>query len=161
VDPIHTNIPVDFVLEHHPATARRLTQAEALELLRAEHERGHLHSAWFKDAMFDRFYAICNCCKCCCGGIEAMVKHDTRMMASSGYVARINEEVCSACGDCAQSCPFEAISVNGHAVLDWEKCMGCRVCVDQCSMESITLVRDERKGAPLDVRTLIPERQHA
>jgi hypothetical protein len=39
--------------------------AEALDLLRAEHERGHLHSAWFKDVMLNRFYAICNCCKCC------------------------------------------------------------------------------------------------
>ena len=28
---------VDFVLEHHPQTSRRLTQAEALELLKAEH----------------------------------------------------------------------------------------------------------------------------
>ena len=55
-----------------------------IKLLQSEHERGHLHSAWFKDACIDRFYSICNCCKCCCGGIEAMVKHDIPMMASSG-----------------------------------------------------------------------------
>ena len=42
---------VDFLLEHNPQSTRRLTQAEAVELLRAEHQRGHVHSAWFKDAM--------------------------------------------------------------------------------------------------------------
>ncbi|MGA2629944.1 MAG: hypothetical protein ABSG54_06975 [Terriglobia bacterium] len=66
---------VDFILEHNPHSSRHLTQAEALDLLRVEHERGHLHSAWFKDAMRNRFYAICNCCKCCCGGIEAMTRY--------------------------------------------------------------------------------------
>ena len=61
---------VDLVLGYHPDKSRRLTQEEALDLLQAEHERGHVHAAWFKDAMLGRFYAICNCCKCCCGGIQ-------------------------------------------------------------------------------------------
>lgn len=53
-----------FVLEHHPQTSRLLTRQEALALLQAEHERGHVHVAYFKDACDDRFYAICNCCSC-------------------------------------------------------------------------------------------------
>ena len=48
----------DATLKHHPGKSRRLSRDEALALLKAEHERGHLHSAWFKDAMGDRFYAI-------------------------------------------------------------------------------------------------------
>lgn len=74
----------DFMLDHHPQTARRLTQQEALKLLQSEHERGHFHSAWFKDVMLDRFYAICNCCPCCCAGLEVMKKYGTPMLASSG-----------------------------------------------------------------------------
>ncbi len=54
-----------FVLEHHPRRARRITPDEATEILRAEDERGHVHHAFFKDAMLGRFYAICNCCSCC------------------------------------------------------------------------------------------------
>jgi tetratricopeptide (TPR) repeat protein len=50
-----------------------LSPAEAVEILEAEHRRGHVHAAYFKDACLDRFYVICNCCKCCCGGIDAMV----------------------------------------------------------------------------------------
>jgi|Deesub1362B_J571_1020462.scaffolds.fasta_scaffold10562_2 Pyruvate/2-oxoacid:ferredoxin oxidoreductase delta subunit len=149
---------VDFVLEHNPQSSRRLTQAEALELLEAEHERGHLHSAWFKDAVMDRFYAICNCCKCCCGGIEAMVKYGIPMMASSGYVAQVDETLCAACAACEDACPFRAIQVNEMSVVNWEACMGCGVCVGQCPNEAMSLVRDERKGVPLDVRLLVQEK---
>jgi len=145
---------VDFILEHHPETSRRLDQAEAVELLEAEHARGHLHSAWFKDVMLGRFYSICNCCKCCCGGIEAMRKHGVPMVASSGYVARVEEAACTACGVCEESCPFGAIEMDGTAVVNWEACMGCGVCVGQCPSQALSLVRDEKKGEPLDVRLL-------
>ncbi|MCX6634239.1 MAG: 4Fe-4S binding protein [Acidobacteria bacterium] len=145
----------DFVLEHQPGAARRLTQAEALELLQQEHERGHVHSAWFKDAMLNRFYAICNCCKCCCGGIASMVNRGVRMMAGSGYVAEINPELCAACGDCMDACPFLALSRNGEGTQrDWDRCMGCGVCQVKCSTGAISLMRDQRKGIPLDVRAL-------
>jgi len=146
---------VDFILEHHPNSSRRLTQAEALELLEAEHRRGHLHTAWFKDACLDRFYGICNCCKCCCTGIEAMVKYGTPLMLSSGYVAKVDEASCTSCGACEDACAFKAIKMNGSATVNWEKCMGCGVCQGQCPSEAISLVRDERKGIPMDVRLLV------
>jgi len=146
---------VDFILEHKPKTSRRLTQAEALELLQAEHERGQLHSAWFKDALLDRFYAIGNCCKCCCGGVMAMTKYDIPMLASSGYVAQVDESNCSLCGICVDTCPFGAVSMDGELLVNWNKCMGCGVCVGQCPTDGIALVRDEEKGVPLDVRLLV------
>ncbi len=148
---------VDFIVKHHPESSRRVSQPEALELLQAEHERGHLQSAWFKDAMGGRFYAICNCCKCCCLGIEAMVKYGTPMVASSGYVAQVDESLCTDCKTCEDVCPFEAIRVDGTASVNWEACMGCGVCVGQCSNAAMSLVRDERKGVPLDVRVLAHE----
>jgi dissimilatory sulfite reductase (desulfoviridin) alpha/beta subunit len=149
---------VDFTLEHNPQSSRRLTQAEALDLLGAERERGHLHSAWFKDACLNRFYAICNCCTCCCGGIETMTKYGIPTVAPSGYVAHTDEDLCTACGTCADACPFGALSVEGDEnVLNWEKCMGGGVCVEKCSNDATSLVRDERKGLPLDVRLLARE----
>jgi ferredoxin len=145
---------VDFILEHHPATSRRLSTLEAVELLQAEHERGHVHAAYFKDAMLDRFYAICNCCKCCCGGIEAMVQHGVPMISSSGYVAQVESAYCTACGTCEDVCPFGAINVDETAQVTCEKCMGCGVCEGQCAQGAISLARDARKGVPLDVRAL-------
>jgi len=146
---------VDFILEHNPHSSRRLTQAEALKTLQEEHERGHLHSAWFKDVMLNRFYAICNCCKCCCAGIEAMAKYGVRFMASSGYVADVNQELCNLCEACVDACPFHALSTtDSNVARSWELCMGCGVCVEKCPTQAMSLVRDEKKGIPLDVRAL-------
>ena len=60
-----------FTAEHHPQRTRWITQDEAERILTEEHERGHVHHAFFKDAMLGRFYAICNCCECCCGAMQA------------------------------------------------------------------------------------------
>ncbi len=144
----------DFTLDHHPNRSREISQQEALDLLWAEHERGHVHTAYFKDACDNKFYAICNCCSCCCGGLIAMMKNDVPMVASSGYVAQIDKELCIACGDCEDACPFGAITTNGTSEVSWEKCMGCGVCEGKCEIEAVTLVVDDKKGVPLDVREI-------
>ncbi|MCJ7784036.1 MAG: 4Fe-4S binding protein [Desulfobacterales bacterium] len=46
---------------------------------------------------------------------------------------------------------FKAIKMNGSATVNWEKCMGCGVCTGQCPTQAIALIRDERKGVPMDV----------
>jgi NAD-dependent dihydropyrimidine dehydrogenase PreA subunit len=153
---------VDFAVEHNPDTARRLTQQEALDLLQAEHDRGHVHSAWFRGACADRFYAICNCCKCCCCGVENMTKYGIINVAPSGYVPKIASERCESCGTCVEACPFQALAMgDGHAELSWKKCLGCGVCVGRCKKGNIELVRDERKGVPFDVRALLADRAFA
>ena len=74
-----------FVSEHHPGRSRWITQDEAVEILWAEQERGHVSHAFFKDAMLGRFYAICNCCSCCCGAMQYH-HQGIPMLASSGFV---------------------------------------------------------------------------
>lgn len=144
-----------FVTEHHPRRSRQIGVEEALEILQAEHERGHVHHAFFKDAMLGRFYAICNCCACCCGAIRAH-RHGTPMLASSGYVARPDATRCSGCGLCAGACPFAALSLqSGTAVVDPAACMGCGVCVSRCARGALTLVRDPARGEPLELQALI------
>jgi len=144
-----------FVVEHHPHRSRWITPEEAVEILCAEHERGHVHHAFFKDAMLDRFYAICNCCACCCGAMQAW-RHGTPMLASSGYVSRVAADLCVGCGTCADFCQFGALSMDdGFAVVDTTACMGCSVCVSKCPEGALSLVRDPTKGEPLEIRALI------
>jgi Pyruvate/2-oxoacid:ferredoxin oxidoreductase delta subunit len=144
-----------FVIEHHPRRSRWISQDQAVGILRAEQERGHVSHAFFKDAMLGRFYAICNCCSCCCGAMQAQ-RNGTPMLASSGYVAQVDDELCAACGTCADYCQFAALSLNdGHAVVDLAACMGCGVCVAHCPQEAISLLRDPARGEPLEIRELM------
>ena len=84
-----------------------------------------------------------------------MVKYDSRTMSSSGYVSKLNNDLCTACGLCEEICAFEAISLDGEGPeINWEKCLGCGACTTQCPNNALSLVRDERKGLPLDVRML-------
>ena len=146
-----------FVVEHNPDKTRWITPEEAVAIIDAEDARGHAHHAFFKDAMLGRFYAICNCCSCCCGAIHAH-QNGTPMLASSGYQAEINENLCIACGTCAVSCQFGALSEGGLLMeVDESKCMGCGVCVDKCPQEAISLRRDESKSEPLEIFALMEQ----
>jgi electron transfer flavoprotein alpha subunit len=70
-------------------------------------------------------------------------------------VVKVDESACLACGKCAENCAFGALSVNGPSKVDREKCMGCGgVCARRCPNDAVTLIRDERKEVPLDVRVL-------
>ena len=80
------------------------------------------------------------------------------MMASSGYVAEIDPQVCGRCETCMEVCPFDAIQAKGDSIApNWEECLGCGACQAKCPSQAIRLVRDERKGVPLDVGALASE----
>jgi ferredoxin len=138
-----------FVAAHHPGRSRWVSQREAQDILRAERDRGHVHHAFFKDAMLDRFYAICNCCDCCCGAMQAM-RNGSPMLISSGYVTQVDETHCMLCGLCADDCPFGALSLGDSRVEVSEAlCMGCGICVNNCPEGALQLERDPSKPEPL------------
>jgi len=144
-----------FVVEHQPAKSRWITPQQAVDILQAEDERGHVHHAFFKDAMLGRFYAICNCCACCCGAMNAQ-RGGTPMLAASGYRAAVDESLCLACGECETTCQFEALSLGSlYMEVSAEACMGCGVCVNHCPNEALSLQRDASKGEPLEIFALM------
>ena len=147
-----------FIAEHHPDKTRWISPREAQDILRAEHERGHVHHAFFKDVMLGRFYAICNCCSCCCGALQAH-RGGTPMLASSGYVCVKDSGKCVHCGLCARQCQFHAIRRDEDGWrLDADECMGCGVCVTKCPKDALTLVRAPARGEPLDIQEIMTYR---
>ena len=143
-----------FIAEQNPM-ARKISQDEAIHILDIAHDHGFVHSAYFEKAVGDRLNVICNCCKCCCGGIQAWNTFEgaVPILAPSGFVAEINEE-CIGCGDCVDTCQFNAITLDegsDTAVVSEIKCMGCGVCEGVCSNEAITLKREPSKGDPMDI----------
>jgi heterodisulfide reductase subunit A-like polyferredoxin len=126
-----------------------------MDILQEEAERGHVHHAFFKDAMLGRFYAICNCCPCCCGAMQS-VRNGTPMISSSGYLSVVDVQICSSCGLCEEICPFEAIDYDGeHPEILFAKCMGCGVCVHHCPEGALQLVPEPEKGIPLEMHDLL------
>lgn len=152
----------DLLRLFQPFRSRRITTEEALRILKEEDDRGHLHSAWFKQTMLDRFYAICNCCSCCCLGMKFMTEYKMKMLLPSGYRAVIDEN-CLGCGTCVPYCQFGAlemipqqnIGVTGRRCrVVSERCFGCGVCEGKCSAGAIILLADPEKGSPLDIEVL-------
>ncbi len=143
-----------FILDQHPTKSREITKDEAVRILKAENARGHVSHAFFKDVMMGRFYAICNCCSCCCGAMKAH-RHGLNMLCSSGYLAEVNAENCVRCGLCAEKCQFKAIGFNkDSAVIREDKCMGCGVCIQSCSKDALKLRLAPEKGEPLLIEKL-------
>lgn len=142
-----------FLLEHETNNPRKISQDEAVNILKAEDDRGHLHTAWFKESLGGRFYAICNCCGCCCAAMRGHFAN-VPLIASSGYISEVNEE-CNGCEECVEYCHFGAIRVEDRALINYEKCMGCGVCEPKCPVDAISLKRDPAKGEPLDIKVLM------
>lgn len=57
----------------------------------------------------------------------------------SGELALIDQELCIACGECAEVCQYDAIPViDGRYVVDELGCEGCGYCARICPTEAIT-----------------------
>ena len=152
----------DLARMFQPFRSRRITQKEALRILKEEDDRGHIHTVWFKSAMLNRFFAICNCCRCCCLGMQFMEEHNMKIIQPSGYVALIGDD-CIGCGKCKEHCQFDAIefisgSSDGEDALRCaiipDKCFGCGICEGKCERGNISLILDPDKGTPLHIESL-------
>jgi len=151
-----------MVLDHHskstkgrPGHARRITCDEAEAILKAENARGHVHHAFFKDVALGRFYALCNCCSCCCGAMAAQ-RNGLEMLASSGYVVQVDAEACVGCGNCVQFCQFSALKARDRKLqIKTARCMGCGACVSKCPKQALSLRAEPSRGLPLLVEQLV------
>jgi ferredoxin len=128
---------------------REVSQAEALELLQAGLDAGLV----LQPSNAQKPINICMCCGCCCQVLKNLKKmpHPAKIIAAN-YFAEANEDLCVACGDCAERCHMEAITVAAAAEINLNRCIGCGVCVPVCDYEALTI-----KPKEAEARTLPPE----
>jgi len=97
--------------------------------------------------------------------LSPQVRHTQQFF--SGRVARIEKDLCIACGECVSHCRFEAVQTNGADggispyFIDSVSCEGCGVCVYFCPQEAIAFperhcgelfVSEARSGAMVHAR---------
>lgn len=148
-----------FMIDHGD-TYRKIDSEEAVRILEDFHKKGFVQQAYFKEDL-NGFFAICNCCSCCCPSIKKVnmlfdgaLPHTNA--AGSGLVAEIGDE-CIGCGECVDKCPYHAIELNEDedcAQIIFDRCMGCGVCEGQCPTEVITMRAEPSKGKVLDIDEL-------
>ncbi len=63
-----------------------------------------------------------------------------RRQFSGGSTAVIDPALCTACGECAARCRFDAVRAGDSYVVDPIACEGCGVCVDVCPAGAAALV---------------------
>lgn len=131
---------------------RRLSKAEAKELLRWADKKGLMHTAdgdWHQRGL----HAICNCCACDCYPFRAAQALDSKgVWPRSRYVAVYDQDRCTLCGACLKRCHFEAfyqkgttIQVNGRLrpeiFFEPDRCWGCGLCATTCPADAILMER--------------------
>jgi ferredoxin len=141
--------------KYHP---RKISQDEALALVKRLRERGHLNQAFFKVATGGSSVGVLCCCHpdTCVSLISSRItqKFDRSIsqVAASGYSVRRDESVCEDCGTCARVCPFGAVRhEEGRHEYRSAACMGCALCVENCPAGALSLYQDSGKSLPLDL----------
>ncbi len=63
----------------------------------------------------------------------------------------IDEELCTGCASCVESCIYDAIEITNNIAKVLDKCTLCRACIETCPEEAISIERDESKAQEIDI----------
>jgi Na+-translocating ferredoxin:NAD+ oxidoreductase subunit B len=70
----------------------------------------------------------------------------------SNYDAVLDEDLCTQCGDCVDTCPIDAVKIadgSAKVEIDAGMCCGCGLCVGACGEHAIRLVQKETVYTPV------------
>jgi len=141
----------EYASEKDRRRAKPISIEQAVQIVRMTTERGGIHQVfYFQDG--DRPFELCNCCTCCCYPLrEAKEKGDNyKGQLHSGYVAITDEELCIGCGQCIESCFFEARQLEEDVLHFVDTlCFGCGCCIPNCPENAIRLEYHPERGIPI------------
>ena len=122
--------------------SRAISKEEAFRILREAEDAGLVHSPGnYRDGN----HYICNCCTCCCGVLRSVSEFSIpTAIASSGFLAVVDSDACTGCGDCLERCQFGALAVSDTSLVcevDEGCCVGCGLCSMACPTGALALER--------------------
>jgi Pyruvate/2-oxoacid:ferredoxin oxidoreductase delta subunit len=119
-----------------------ISKERAVAILHTTDKAGLMHTADLQDDLAATS-SICNCCPDCCYPHKAAARLEASdVWPIRRHVARIDEDLCKACGRCGLRCPFEAIVCDtaGRPKFDVTLCRGCGLCATGCSADAMELL---------------------
>lgn len=126
--------------------ARAITKEEALRVLDLAEESALV----LCPSNSQQLMSICCCCPCCCPILKyAKIMPRPAAAVQSYYQAKIDPELCSACGQCIDRCQMAAIreGKDSSEVIDG-RCIGCGLCASACPTEALIMVAKPAMEAP-------------
>jgi ferredoxin len=125
-----------------------LTPDEAKDFLAKVNKMGLVHIAETHGAPYTG--GICNCELPLCGQLRSRLEHNVPFSVYKGhYVAEIDPEACTGCGQCTARCHFDALHIHAgikKMAVDAFKCFGCGNCRTVCPVDCISM--QERAKIP-------------
>jgi len=129
---------------------REISKEECLEILDKAEEAALVVAPSNAQA----FVNVCTCCSCCCNMLKGLRTFERPAdHAGSSFQAKIDPDICTACGTCLERCQIEAI-IEGDDFneVDLVRCIGCGLCVSTCPAEAIEMVaKAEAKTPPANI----------
>jgi ferredoxin len=131
---------------------RMVSKLEAIEHVDKCQEAGLVHiigrnkidSVWLNTGPKEELLSICHCCQCCC--LWKMVTELPEDIGNSltpmiGVEIEYNNERCTGCGKCLNSCFVNAMSLDdGRVEIDLKKCRSCGRCAEICKNNAIRIL---------------------
>ncbi|MCR5575590.1 MAG: FAD-dependent oxidoreductase [Oscillospiraceae bacterium] len=90
---------------------RRITKEEAYEILQRAEDNGLVHELNVTPGYEDTT-AICNCCGCSCFALRIAELFRTPDAIRTNYIARVDKDKCTACGQCVENCQLNAVKLG-------------------------------------------------
>ncbi len=131
------------VIQIETGRARQITADEAIEVLRISEEAGLIHNI---SNVGDGISTICNCCIHACGAVKSLAIGGRNAAEVSRFVVHWDSNKCIGCGICVESCPIDALTMQGEHIIISERCVGCGLCVNRCP--KLCLHLDFREDQP-------------
>jgi len=125
---------------------RRINKDELMDLLKVAEESALVINA----SNNEKLSIVCLCRGCCCKELNGykMLPRPIEMV-NSHYQARIDTELCSACGICLERCQVDAIKEIADTMeVAMDRCIGCGLCVTTCPEEAISLIANTDTEPP-------------
>jgi len=152
-------MPLDVCMQFGPTAqfaierlgARKLTKAEAREVLERAEAAGLIHMS---QNVADEIGFLCNCDRWNCVAVkQVLTQSKPGLFFNSGFEPRFDPDLCAACETCIDRCPPQALGMGQDDVpaVNLDRCFGCAVCATGCPNQAIAMVG--RPGFPEPPKT--------